>query len=528
MAKLLIKNINVSNNSYSDGLTIENKLLKIAKSRKQLSSNDEWPVIYHFSKHRENILNWYPFKKNCSILEIGSGCGALTNLLSRRALKVDSIELELSRAKINCERNINTNNINIIVDNIKNIESKKYDYVVIIGVLEYASRYYHSSNNSFVDLLSNCKSFLKKDGIILLAIENRFGLKYFSGYKEDHLNARFVGINGYRNNDVKTFTRVELEEICKKAKLKIKKWYYPFPDYKFPFEIFTDKSINRIIPMSSSLPIDFDQRCFFDVDDVYRSLMNENICQHFANSFLLEINNASKENIDYVKINSNRYKKFSMISCIDFKSNTVYKKSLFKEANNHLLKMSKNTIESDLFMGIKYRYKKGTLNYKLIKGNNLIDIFYKLKNDNNIGEIEKIIYSIKESLYKGTRKVEKPSNSFNKVFGRTNINKTLYWNKKQNIDIIASNVVINNGDYYLIDNEWIFNFSIPSEYIMWRFMYYLPFDNLFSKEKIVYDILDIDYDIYNSFYQMELHFVSKYVGTTREPFYKKREIIKKS
>ena len=77
---------------YSDG-DIEDVLLDIVKKGIQdevLYSDNRWPVLYHLSNIRENILEWYPLKKNADVLEIGSGCGAVTGLLSRKAKHVTS------------------------------------------------------------------------------------------------------------------------------------------------------------------------------------------------------------------------------------------------------------------------------------------------------------------------------------------------------------------------------------------------------------------------------------------------------
>ena len=59
---------------YSDG-DIENDLLQLIMEEpdveKILAEDDRWPVLYHFSPVRQNILEWYPFKKDASVLEIG-------------------------------------------------------------------------------------------------------------------------------------------------------------------------------------------------------------------------------------------------------------------------------------------------------------------------------------------------------------------------------------------------------------------------------------------------------------------------
>ena len=69
---------------YSDG-DIENQMLQMARngiSYEELPKDQvEFPVIYHFSDIRTNILCWYPIKKTDSVLEIGAGCGAITGML---------------------------------------------------------------------------------------------------------------------------------------------------------------------------------------------------------------------------------------------------------------------------------------------------------------------------------------------------------------------------------------------------------------------------------------------------------------
>ena len=67
---------------YSDG-EVEDFIIKIiAENRPEDYSNAvyeqfNWPIYYHLSPLRKNILNWYKFKPDSSVLEIGCGMGAL-------------------------------------------------------------------------------------------------------------------------------------------------------------------------------------------------------------------------------------------------------------------------------------------------------------------------------------------------------------------------------------------------------------------------------------------------------------------
>ena len=93
---------------YSDG-DIENDLLQLIMEEpdveKILAEDDRWPVLYHFSPVRQNILEWNPFKKDASVLEIGAGCGAISGVLCRNAKHVTSVDLSKRRSLINANRN---------------------------------------------------------------------------------------------------------------------------------------------------------------------------------------------------------------------------------------------------------------------------------------------------------------------------------------------------------------------------------------------------------------------------------------
>lgn len=81
---------------YSDG-GIEDELLSMVEKEKDidklLKSDNRWPVLYHLSPVRQNILAWYPFKPDADVLEIGSERGAITGIISEKAGSVTCIEL---------------------------------------------------------------------------------------------------------------------------------------------------------------------------------------------------------------------------------------------------------------------------------------------------------------------------------------------------------------------------------------------------------------------------------------------------
>jgi len=280
------------NDHYSDG-DIEDEILEIVKKYDRydaiLAKETRWPILYHLSPIRQNIINWYPFKENASLLEIGAGCGAITGALCKSLAKVTAVELSKRRATINYERHKNYDNLEIIVANLNDIKfDEKFDYITLNGVLEYAGSF-TKSDAPYRDFLKQIKNYLKPDGKLIVAIENRYGLKYFAGAKEDHTAKEFDGITGYiGNNSVRTFGKKELEELLKESGYPKQEFYYPHPDYKMPLEIFS----SEYLPSSSAALMgapnfDYERFNLFDETQAYKGIIENGQFEFFANSFLV-------------------------------------------------------------------------------------------------------------------------------------------------------------------------------------------------------------------------------------------------
>ena len=282
---------------YSDGV-IEDKLLEIAKSyeekqiEKELKTTDNWPFFYHFSKTRENILNWYPFEKDCKVLEIGAGCGAITGLLCKKCGEVVALDLSLRRSEINAYRHSDCDNLKIVVSELDEYIktcNKQFDYIVMIGVLEYVGSYI-KADDPYGHALNAVNSLLKKDGKLIIAIENRLGAKYFAGCPEDHLGTYFSSIEGYDNNKVRTFSLKEWKELLNKNSFFEYSVYYPYPDYKFPLKIYSDKKMPEKGELNRNyINLERERFILFNESRFYDSLSETDYFKDFSNSFLFVI-----------------------------------------------------------------------------------------------------------------------------------------------------------------------------------------------------------------------------------------------
>ena len=203
---------------YSDGV-IEEHLLELVKHHEPEEYQDiilkekNWAVMYHLSQQRENILEWYPITKEDSVLEIGAGCGAISGVLAKKAGRVVANDLSKMRSSINAWKNKEAENLEIVVGNFNTVSdnlTETFDYVTLIGVFEYAKTYIQEEEPYRV-FLDKINRHLKPNGKILMAIENKLGLKYFAGCKEDHVGRMFEGIE-YRG-----YGQEIVEELAKYA-----------------------------------------------------------------------------------------------------------------------------------------------------------------------------------------------------------------------------------------------------------------------------------------------------------------------
>ena len=283
---------------YSDGDS-EDVLLKLFESpdaedrrQKVLAQNPEWRIKYHLAYTRENLLNWYEFPADSKVLEVGAGCGALTGLLAK-CCKVDALDISLRRSMINAHRNRDSENVRVIVGNMQDLGDKAdYDYVTSIGVLEYSGRFIEK-NEPHLFFLKQMQRQLKNGGVLILAIENQLGIKYWSGSREDHTGQLFDSIEDYPNyTGIRTFGRLELEQLLIKAGFNHSDFYYPFPDYKMPIDIYSDDyQPGDDGAISSDLfptPAPDQQRFYLFAEDLAMgSIAKNKLFSHFANSFLV-------------------------------------------------------------------------------------------------------------------------------------------------------------------------------------------------------------------------------------------------
>lgn len=449
---------------YSDGV-IEDEILAIVKNN-EVSAFDRiiedranWPVLYHLSEKRANIIEWLPIDKSMKVLEVGSGMGAITGTLAKKAGSVTCNDLSLKRSTINAYRNKDADNVLIHVGNFKDVEKtlpNDFDYIFLIGVFEYAQGYM-GSDTPYEDFLNILKAHLKPEGRLVIAIENLWGLKYWAGCREDHLGSYFSGLEGYpKDCGVRTFTRRGLEEICKNTGVTDYHFYYPYPDYKFMTTIYSDDRLPNVGELSQNIRnFDRERMLLFDEKNVFDNIIREGLFPLYSNSYCLII--GPKVEQTYVKYSNDRASRYAIKTeiCMDNATGTrkVIKKAMSTDASEHMKTIKDAFVSlSDTFKetGVSVNYceeKEDGLYFEYLEGVTLeekLDTFMEHKDEEGFVELLKTYHQL---LLKNADAPIKDK------------------------DLIFANIIVNDGKWSIIDYEWSSSAACPCDELFTRAMY---------------------------------------------------------
>lgn len=457
---------------YCDG-SVEDELLELVKKvsageyARVIEEKKSWPVLYHLSPLRENIVDWIPMEKDAKVLEVGSGCGAITGALARKAGELTCVDLSKKRSLINAYRHSDCENVTIHVGNFKDIEpdlAEDYDYICLIGVFEYGQSYI-GGDNPYEEFLRILLRHLKKNGRLIIAIENKYGLKYFAGCKEDHLGTYFSGIENYADGGgVRTFGRKGLERIFKAVGVKEYHFYYPYPDYKFMTSIYSDAYWPGKGELSNNLRnFDRDRMLLFDEKNVFDGLTEEGLFPIFSNSFLAVL--GGDYDIKFVKYSNDRAPEHAIRTEIHRTlqgEKYVRKYPLTYAASDHVRQMAvayENLVE-------KYRDGKLVINRCKLEEQDTVYAEFEFVEGTPLSEL------MDGCLEKND--LEGFYGYFKEYIDRIGYNSDY---PVADFDLIFANILVNGKDWTLIDYEWTFGKPIDTKELAFRAVYCYLLEN---------------------------------------------------
>lgn len=392
--------------------------------------------IEQLSSIRKNIISWYQFNKNETILQINKECKEITDELIKKAKNVCTINS---------------------IEETDTIIDKKFDYILLYGLENF--------NYSLNEFLEFSKKYINEDGTILFTCDNRYGLQNYN------INCEITENKNY-------LSKIEIEEILKEKNIEKYKFYYPLPNYKIPNVIFTD----RHLPNNESILRDFtlySQNEILAVDEreKYKEILSDNkeLFKIFANSFLVEISNESN-NIEFISFNNSRKEKYRIKTVM--KNDIVSKESVDKSGLEHIKTIKRNIdILKKLDINMLDEYKENTIYSKIMPQEKSFDkiLIEKYKKQ----EIEDANILINDFITEIKNKLSKCEKTESKtVFEKYNINIDKEISDKLNFikygffDLIFQNCFYEENKFYFYDQEWMEE-NIPIEFIIYRTIEYL-------------------------------------------------------
>ncbi|MBR3133515.1 MAG: hypothetical protein IKG42_05595 [Clostridia bacterium] len=434
-----------------------------------------------FSDFKVNIISWYPFKTNSKILEIGADSAEITAELCQKAEKIISITSSKKIGQEILNNNEDKKNLEIIVGNLEDIKlNEKFDYITIIGA--------EKLNIKLKKILEYSKKFLNENGIILLAIDNKLGVKYFSTLKENGEKiTNLLGKNCYSLNDI--------ENEIKNAGFENKKIYYPLTDYKMTNVIFTDDFF--ISKSNLSRNIDFNEKNtikFYEQNDLFEELLAEKeVCKYFINSFFFEIfsGEVTDNNIKMISYSNMRKKEYRIKTIVTNKY--VYKYPMNSDSEEHIYRIKENI---DLMRKKQINTVDSYDNEKIISTyvseKNFAQILMDTVKDNKEETIE-LLKKYKTDILEKLKSDVKGINIFDKYnieYDKDRVKK-LEFTQYGLWDLIFQNCFYIKKKFYFYDQEWRLE-NIPIVFIFYRAIKYLNKIKKYISTKELYAIFDIN------------------------------------
>jgi len=478
-----------------------------------LASNiTDWPTRYHFDRRRTNILRPINFYPPMRVLDVGAGTGVMSRYAAERGAEVVALEGDSMRAELaslRCEGL----NVDVRCGSVSDFDdSEGFDLILVIGVLEYAT----SNPTGSAGFLKKLSQLLNPDGSIVIAIENQMGLAYWMGANEDHLNEPWVGLEGYvSTSSVKTFSKPALSSLLTDAGFKHQNWLYPFPDYKLPLTILSDRAYMEndrvdLIDQLVGAPVDRSRSGvlpFFDTRALHRQVIDSDMGQDMSNSFLVICRlNESKSILDEDVIawhfSGDRKKDFLGVRQVTVEDGTrkINRKPAYENISSESSWLIQKNDESSA--------------EKYVSGPNLEQLALRSLREGNLKDFESLLSMFDDWLTLNT--CTPPADSEIHPF-LTDLSAEVL--NEELLDCGFDNLVFEDGVLKLIDDEWSASGGVNADLAiarsLWKLSYLIvksgskvPWTSNMSIEDLTIKFLemfpkDLRNDLLTDFYKAE-------------------------
>lgn len=382
---------------------------------------------------QKGIFKWYPFEKDAQVLYLGFSSNSAHEILEQQ-------------------------------------KNKTYDYVVAVHTLEIVKEPQ--------EFLTTCRKLLKSNGKLLLAVDNRLGLRYFCGDRDPYTDRNCDGIDNYRRVSLMDLEKQKgrcLDSATIEGYLKISgfsTWQRlsVFPNIDAAQLIYAqDYSPQEDIPMRYFPVYNYPGTVFLEEKYLYDSLVQNDMFHQMANGYLFECSMSDNlTDIKHVTLSMDRGESSAMATLISG-SHKVYKKALYPQGIRSLESMHKNheDLKAHGISVVEGVLKDDIYEMPYVEAE-LANVYLQnlLRQDKEafIAEIDKL----RELILQSSEHVEPVLSEYEKqeIIKDIPIQRDV-WLKRGYIDLMPLNAFYINGEYVYFDQEFYIE-NYPANAILIR------------------------------------------------------------
>jgi ubiquinone/menaquinone biosynthesis C-methylase UbiE len=184
------------------------------------------------------------------VLDLGCGWGGLSFWLAKEFRHVFALDVKLDGLQFIDVRATQEgfHNIQTVLGSVFSLPFSDdfFDVVVLNGVLEWVGTFSEDEPPLRMQELAlhEIARVIQPNGTLFLAIENRFGIQYFLGYKEEHTGLRYISIlprglaqiyhRCRKGKDFRALThsRQGLMGLLQNSRFYCTEWFSVYPSYR--------------------------------------------------------------------------------------------------------------------------------------------------------------------------------------------------------------------------------------------------------------------------------------------------------
>lgn len=279
----------------------------------------------------KGLIKWYEFERGGRALLVNAGMD--TDVVMKEALKETGLEVD-SKDILELEQ----------------VQQGKFDYIVIIGALEYAGNFVNAKR-----ILKHVYFALKESGKLFLGLDNRLGIRYFCGDKDIFTDRNFDSIENYARispEDLaklggRTYSKAEILIMLEEAGFQIHKFYSVFPLLINPQIILAENYIPqekldvRIFPQYND-----NSTVFLEEEKLYEALIQNGVFHAMANGFLVECPKSETvglSDVSQITVSMERGRENAMYTIIHG-NERVEKKPVYSEGKDKIKQIAENNV----------------------------------------------------------------------------------------------------------------------------------------------------------------------------------------